>query len=104
MSVTSGPSYGPGGLEVPGSRKDLTSIYYSQQNGSLVKFGKGGRDGLGGAGGRGSAYERGGDWLRHNDGPGGQAMQETILRGVDTSKFKLGFTRRQVSYWKAWKA
>jgi len=84
---TSGPEYGPGGLEVPGSRKDLSIDYFSQGNGSLVSFGKG----------HGNAPSPGfdSDFLRHRDGPGAQSRQEETMRGVLTSKFKTGFNRRQ---------
>jgi hypothetical protein len=85
-----GPEFGPGGIEVPGSRKDLTAIYYSQHNGSLVKFGKDH------TAQPTAEYRQGGDWLKHRDGPGAQSEQEQILRGVHTSKFKKGFNRRQV--------
>jgi hypothetical protein len=92
MRATVGPEYGPGGLEVPGSRKDLTKIYYSQGNGTLVTFGKD----MSAAPHHEYANPGGtGDWLRHRDGPGSQSQQEQILRGVHTSKFKKGFNRRQ---------
>ncbi|GMH80846.1 hypothetical protein TL16_g08719 [Triparma laevis f. inornata] len=35
-TFSAGPEFGPGGIEVPGSRKNLDTIWYSQENGSLI--------------------------------------------------------------------
>lgn len=88
MFGTSGPEYGPGGLEIPGSRKNLNAELYSQVDGTLVKFGTGKQYN------HANMYDSR-DFLRHRDGPFGQMPQEQILRGVDTTKFHTGFQRRQ---------
>ncbi|GMI60869.1 hypothetical protein ScalyP_jg5999 [Parmales sp. scaly parma] len=85
---STGPEYGPSGTLVPGSVKDTSAEYYSQVDGSLVKFGK--DQSL-----QPAHENRQWDFLRHRDGPQHQMPQETIIRGVDTTKFKKGFQRRQ---------
>ena len=39
-TFATGPEVGPGGLTVPGSVKDLTTVWYGQEDGTLVKFGE----------------------------------------------------------------
>ena len=91
-TFSSGPEYGPGGLQVPGSQKDLSAVWYGQENGTLVKFGKSMENVPS------HTYQGdNGSFLRYRDGPGPQSQQEQILRGVHTSKFKKGFQRRQYS-------
>ncbi|GMH90846.1 hypothetical protein TrVE_jg1306 [Triparma verrucosa] len=88
-TFSAGPEYGPGGLEVPGSRKNLSTTWYGQENGTLVSFGKDFSSVPK------NIYHTEGDFMHHRDGPGAQSAQEQILRGVHTSKFKKGFQRRQ---------
>ena len=90
-TFSSGPEVGPGGLVVPGSIKNLSTTWYSQANGSLVKFGKSM------AAVPDNLYHTKGDFMHHRDGPGAQSAQEhpEQIRGVSTSKFHKGFQRRQ---------
>ena len=59
---STGPEYGPSGTLVPGSVKDTSAEYYSQVDGSLVKFGK--DQSL-----QPAHENRQWDFLRHRDGP-----------------------------------
>ena len=70
----------------------MNTIWYSQENGSLVSFGKDHSSVPA------TLYRTKGDFLHHRDGPGSQSQQEQILRGVHTSKFKQGFQRRRETH------
>ena len=108
-AFTTGPSYGPSGIAIPGSSKNLTTEYYGQVDGTLVKFGKNNQPASGSFQKAGGAMKEvlGMDgaapgstipgYLRHRAGPQGQSQQEKIVRGVDTTKFKKGFWRRPES-------
>ncbi|GMI03668.1 hypothetical protein TrRE_jg6742 [Triparma retinervis] len=90
-TFATGPEVGPGGLTVPGSVKDLTTVWYGQEDGTLVKFGKNHNSRPS------NMYHTSGDFVHHRDGPGAQSLQEhpEEIRGVNTSKFHRGFNRRQ---------